>query len=278
MNRLQRILAVPLFMLVTLAAPASADDEALALFKRRITPILRSANPSSCSECHLSGVDLKDYIGDTQEETFASLRSAGLINMQKPDESKLLTFIHRTPPNAIPVSRKARQQEFIAFRAWIRVAVEKGESSSADQIPEPSNVFALLSGQQLRNVDLPERLGKKNCVQMFLFGRASVGRPGRGLLRKIRATENVKCGRARCLQRCQSGQIGADRAATLRKNHFLPDGRYLIKLYIDRDDRLKKNLDYELGQSDLYGQVETDGEWKFGHQPHSRTSKELRKL
>lgn len=34
----------------------------LAVFEKRILPIFRSAKPSSCSECHLSGVNLKEYI------------------------------------------------------------------------------------------------------------------------------------------------------------------------------------------------------------------------
>jgi len=35
---------------------------------------MKSSNPSSCAECHLSGVDLKDYIGANQQQTFAALR------------------------------------------------------------------------------------------------------------------------------------------------------------------------------------------------------------
>ena len=77
--------------------PVCANDTALELFTRRITPILKSPNASSCSECHLSGVDLKNYIGDSQEQTFAALREAGLIDVDRPDESKLLKFIYRSP-------------------------------------------------------------------------------------------------------------------------------------------------------------------------------------
>lgn len=107
-----------------LAGSSAAADSALELFERRITPILNSPNASSCSECHLSGVDLKDYIGKNQTETFAALRSAGLINVDRPDESKVLRFIHRSPKKPTPVGKKARTQEYEAFRAWIRAAVK----------------------------------------------------------------------------------------------------------------------------------------------------------
>lgn len=123
-------LACVLFVIGSLAS-ASEDESALELFKKRITPILRSPNPSSCSECHLSGVDLKDYIGDSQEETFASLKAAGLIDMKQPDRSKLLQFIHRAPDRSTPVGKKAREQEYEAFRAWIRAAVKDPKLAAA---------------------------------------------------------------------------------------------------------------------------------------------------
>ncbi|MFP6678390.1 MAG: hypothetical protein VB878_25100 [Pirellulaceae bacterium] len=45
-----------------LPEPDPSADTALALFAKRILPIFQAKNPSSCTECHLSGVDLKDYI------------------------------------------------------------------------------------------------------------------------------------------------------------------------------------------------------------------------
>ena len=122
----------PIFLALLLSAvPAPAADSALDLFRQRITPILQAKDPSSCSECHLSGVDLKDYIGKTQEETFASLRDAGLVDMKKPAESKLLTFIARKPEKTSLVSDKARQQEYEAFKAWIVAAVKDPKLTAA---------------------------------------------------------------------------------------------------------------------------------------------------
>ena len=101
----------------------TASDSSLAIFEKRILPIFQSAKPSSCAECHLSGVDLKEYIRPTQQQTFASLVSAGLIDVAKPDESKILTFISRRPEKPSLVTDEIRQVEFEAFRAWVRAAV-----------------------------------------------------------------------------------------------------------------------------------------------------------
>lgn len=135
------------------SAPSAADDS-LELFRTRIAPILESPNPSSCSECHLSGVDLKQYIGDSQEETFAALVAGGLVNRERPDESKLLDFIRRSPKTPSPVGAAAREQEYEAFRAWIRAAVADPNLAAAatevDQLGPAVPVEVIRHGRQDR--------------------------------------------------------------------------------------------------------------------------------
>tara|TARA_R110002072_G_scaffold302603_1_gene486649 strand:+ start:108377 stop:109699 length:1323 start_codon:yes stop_codon:yes gene_type:complete len=110
--------------------PTESDDEllprnaSLAVFEKRILPIFQSVKPSSCSECHLSGVDLKEYIRPTQQETFVSLVAAGMIDTETPDESKILRFIARTPEKSNLVTKEVRKREYDAFRDWIRAAVD----------------------------------------------------------------------------------------------------------------------------------------------------------
>ncbi len=113
------------------------DTSPLAIFEKRILPIFQSPKPSSCAECHLSGVDLKEYVRPTQEETFASLVTAGLIDTQKPDDSKILGFINRRPEQPSLVTEKVRQQEYEAFRAWIQAAVADPELLTAKDKAKP---------------------------------------------------------------------------------------------------------------------------------------------
>src|SRR5262249_7276421 len=74
---------------------AAADDRPTPeqVFQKRIVPIFQSPDPSSCTQCHLSGVDLKNYILPSSEKTFLSLRDQGLIDLKKPDDSKILRLI-----------------------------------------------------------------------------------------------------------------------------------------------------------------------------------------
>lgn len=104
-----------------------ADTKSLEIFNRRILPIMNSAKPSSCAECHLSGVDLKDYIRPDQAETFAALVKGGMIDVKRPDKSKLLEFISRAPETPTIVSAEVRKEELVAFKAWIEEAVRDSE-------------------------------------------------------------------------------------------------------------------------------------------------------
>lgn len=99
-------------------------DDALSVFKRRILPIMNSPKKSSCTECHLSGVELKNYIHSDQATTFAALRRDGLIDVKHPAKSKILTFIARKPKKPNPISEKIRQKELAAFRAWLTEAAK----------------------------------------------------------------------------------------------------------------------------------------------------------
>src|SRR3954469_17100897 len=79
--------------LVLLPALRAADPSPAQVFETRILPIFKSPNPSSCVQCHLAGVDLKDYILPSADKTFRSLRDQGLIDLAAPERSKILTLI-----------------------------------------------------------------------------------------------------------------------------------------------------------------------------------------
>lgn len=122
----RRITFIVVLMVFTTAIRSEepADKNALQLFEERIMPIFRSPKPSSCVQCHLSSVDIKNYILPSHEDTFLALRQQGLVNMQTPDKSKILTLIsmgERDPDKgARLIHEKTRQAEFEAFSSWIK--------------------------------------------------------------------------------------------------------------------------------------------------------------
>jgi hypothetical protein len=379
-------------------APARGED-ALELFRRRITPILSAKNPSSCSECHLSGVDLKNYIGATQEETFASLRDGGLIDVNNPSASKLLKFIARKPEKASLVSDKVRQQEYEAFHAWIAAAVkdpklaaaktgdaklgpqlpdevirharrdrvltsfldnvwaeagrcaachspdrnqkqvqEHGEHISWIKLGDPQGTLDHLLEFELIDVKSPEKslillkptnqvkhgggikmtVGDRTYKQFRTFlddyaaalgGKyqtaADLPEPGREISQvseiwfKItdvpekydqmvlqvdlyRWDDAAKAwspdrwasgdrqvfGKGKLWQQHLSltAPRGTPRSEAIRKQPSLPAGKYLAKVYIDRENKLARQYPSELGEADLVGEVEFESRWPAGYQ------------
>ena len=104
---------------------ATAEATPSAIFEKRILPIFKSPNPSSCTQCHLAGVDLKNYILPSSEKTFRSLRDQGMIDVKEPDKSKILKLINMRDPrdksDATLIHEKMRKAEFDAFAEWIKV-------------------------------------------------------------------------------------------------------------------------------------------------------------
>ena len=103
----------------TAVAWAGELSEPERVFRERILPILRSPDPSSCIECHLAAVDLKDFLRPTADETFLALRDRALVDVRNPARSKILTMIRMAPKTPNPISSKRREEEAAAFEAWI---------------------------------------------------------------------------------------------------------------------------------------------------------------
>src|SRR5262249_6361559 len=81
---------------------------------------------SSCVQCHLAGVDLKNYIRPSEEQTFASLRDLGLIDLTNPEKSRILSLIQMGQEDrnsATLIQQKVRKAEFDAFAEWIKRSV-----------------------------------------------------------------------------------------------------------------------------------------------------------
>src|SRR5262245_59282876 len=128
-------------MCVMLGAVAlqAAEPTPREVFEQRLLPIFRSPNPSSCVQCHLAGVDLKNYILPDHEKTFRSLRDQGLIDLDKPDQSKILKLIAMgggDEGGPARIAAKARQAEYDAFAAWIKSCASDAKLRASPKLDE----------------------------------------------------------------------------------------------------------------------------------------------
>jgi hypothetical protein len=394
-----RMIAEIIIVTTLIAADtASTTDD---IFQRRIVPLARSAGGSSCTECHFGGVDLRQYVLADAASTFAALRGAGLVDVDKPEQSKLLTFIARKPEKPDPLKAKVREEEYAAFRAWIEAAVRdpamlaatpaakpigpsqpielvrharhdavlqsfveniwietercinchtkernqrligkhgehiswmttndpaatlamiiehelidskspeksliltkplgivehgghvkfavgsrpdkgfrrfltdyaaivNGKYLSVGDLPAPTAETYIATGQHLRLTDLPQELaGKLLRVDLYALNDSAGGtsKP------KPVATADAKVGDKQTWQNTMFAIVPRNNpaaASRLQAGRLLPGIRYRARIYIDRDGRLAKDRDADLGEGDLFTTVEFDGPWKPGYLP-----------
>jgi len=116
-------IALSLLFVFSFAELSNAEESSKTIFEKRILPIFKSSNPSSCTECHLANLDLKNYILPTSEKTFLSLRDQGLVDIEAPEKSRILKFITMKDPNSKKTNmilEKVKNEEFKAFSDWIK--------------------------------------------------------------------------------------------------------------------------------------------------------------
>lgn len=154
MQNLKHLVAVVTFAFVPVIGFTDEPTPEL-VFETRLKPIFDSPNPSSCVQCHLAAVDLKDYILPSSRETFLSLRDQGLIDIQSPGESKILHLISMgdSDPDAMSkrIHAKNRKAEYDAFSNWIDACCQDKELLAAKPTATDTKVGPNLTQDLIRH-------------------------------------------------------------------------------------------------------------------------------
>lgn len=170
----QKHLALTILPLAVLAAAilsvpwrtsrAADGDSAKDVFEKRIMPIFNSPNPSSCTQCHLAGVDLKNYILPSHEKTFVSLRDQGLIDVKEPMKSKILKLINMREEDragANLIHDKTRKLEYDAFAEWVKASCADPKLRDAPKL-DPAE-----RAQTARPVEVVRHARKDRLLESF---------------------------------------------------------------------------------------------------------------
>lgn len=94
------------------------------VYHDRIEPLLVDANPKTCNQCHLSGVDLTVFVRSSPCETMACLVDQGLVNLKAPTQSKILSWISRASPESELITESVIQAEHDGFLQWIEASAQ----------------------------------------------------------------------------------------------------------------------------------------------------------
>lgn len=101
---------------------AQCDGEELgALYEHYIEPFVSGAVPSSCSECHMTGIDVSIYAQDTPCQTMACMVEDGAADLSSPEDSRILEQIRMGSPAS---SVFDVETEHTAMLKWIEWAAK----------------------------------------------------------------------------------------------------------------------------------------------------------
>ncbi|HEX2878927.1 MAG TPA: hypothetical protein VHO25_05260 [Polyangiaceae bacterium] len=144
-----------------------------ALFERRIAPLLADDRPSTCNECHLSGVDLSMFARSTPCETFACLRDQGLVDLDDVRNSQVLAFIQQADPESPLITQDVVDQEYQAFLEWLDYNVSCGSAACANaQCGAPHQATCEKAREpkvaDVENAAEPMGCSDKDIEQLFL--------------------------------------------------------------------------------------------------------------
>jgi hypothetical protein len=103
-----------------------------AKFERYIEPLLTDARPSSCNQCHLSGVDVELFVRASACQTMACMLDQGWVDLERPEASKVLEFILQADPQSALITSDVIEREYDGFKAWIEYNAECFASSCGE--------------------------------------------------------------------------------------------------------------------------------------------------
>jgi hypothetical protein len=210
---------------------------------------------------HISWISPDDPAG-----TLALIIENGLINTANPGKSSILQKPLMEVPHGGHIKFGPGTRTDKQFRRFLNdyAATVSGKYQTAADLPVPSEQVNVATAQHLRVIDFPPELGGK-LTRVDLHRWTDSGWSQHAVA-SLDGFINKK-------QSLYQGVVfallpsGPDVAKEVKGRPQFPSGRYLAKIYVDRDGKLAQNRDYTLGPSDLIGQVEFDGDWPAGYQP-----------
>ncbi|MEY4566128.1 MAG: hypothetical protein RLY14_1098, partial [Planctomycetota bacterium] len=126
------LMTIVLCLFANRSLQAQTPDE---IYQRRILPLLESNERSSCSECHFRGMELREFFGNDSIKTFARLRGLGWIDIENPEDSKLLGFLQKQPEkHNDKLLEKVRKSEYESIRIWIETSLRDKKYRDAEPI------------------------------------------------------------------------------------------------------------------------------------------------
>lgn len=233
-----------------------------------------------CMSCHSEGTPQNDKLKKEFGERVAWFKKAGpeatmdyllaskLIDAKNPEKSLLLLKPLNTVKHEGGVKFVVGDQGYKAFRAWIEdvIAMKTGKyAKAADLPPKETGPKQFGTDRWLKFDKTPETWGDK-LLQVNVF--AWDAKAAAWEKEPVATSDRVVWGKGKLWQHTVTllAAPGSERAKAWAKgNPSLPPGKYLVKVYVDAADKVKKDWKAALGPDEFVGQVEIQARWAEGY-------------
>ncbi len=159
-------------------------------YESRVEPLLQ-AEVSTCSQCHLTGVGLANYVRQDACHTMACMIELGEVNLQDPSASPILARVGQAAPDSELITTSVIEAEYLGLFEWITFSAQCHESACG-QLVDPCAGNADLAPSRVNGSptglcdisDLTEQFDKKvlawkgRCGACHSSGATTNGAPG----------------------------------------------------------------------------------------------------
>ncbi len=100
-------------------AAACGDDKLSKLFHTKVKPLVTAGQPTTCNQCHFSGVDLGMFVQESPCKSMACMVEKGMVDFDDPAASEVLKWIAKATPASSFITKEVQQAEHDVFLEWI---------------------------------------------------------------------------------------------------------------------------------------------------------------
>ena len=98
--------------------PDCDEQELSELYTRYVEPFVSGTVSSSCSQCHMTGIDLSLFTQDTPCQTMACMVELGAVSLEQPEQSTLLSQILMGDPSSSVFDVGAEHAAMLEWIEW----------------------------------------------------------------------------------------------------------------------------------------------------------------
>jgi hypothetical protein len=202
------------------------------------------------------------------EATMEYLLASKLVDLEKPEKSLLLTKPLGEVKHGGGIKIVLGDQGYKQIRAWIEdvAAIKAGKyEKAADLPPKDTSPKQFATEAWLKLEKTPDAWGDKLLtVEVFAWD----ARAGAWEKEPVATSDRVVFGKGKLWQHTVTllAAPGSERAkAWTQGKPTLPAGKYLVKVYVDGNEKVKKDWKASLGPEEYAGAIEVQAQWREGY-------------